>query len=88
MRKGLQRMTRQETHKHLGKDFPKTIKLSWNLEDEEKFPSQSAVESSGKEEQIVSRYKNPGVFKYYIQGCQEKYCVDSKGKEGKRQRAV
>ena len=39
------------------------------------------MESSRKEDQIVSRYKNPGVFKYCIQGCQGRYCVQSKRKE-------
>ena len=33
------------------------MKLSWYLENEEKFASQSAVESSRKEDQIGSRYK-------------------------------
>ena len=28
--------------------------------------------------------KYPGVFKYCIRGCQERCCVKSKGKEGKR----
>ena len=39
------------------------MKLSWYLENEEKFASQSAVESSRKEDQIGSRYKRS----WYIQ---------------------
>ena len=39
------------------KEFPKTIQLRWNLEDEKKFANQRGVESSRKEDQLVSRYK-------------------------------
>ena len=33
---------------------------------EKKLSSQRGAESSRKEDQLVSRYKDPGVFKYYI----------------------
>ena len=39
------------------KEFLKTIQLRWNLEDEKKFANQRGVESSRKEDQLVSRYK-------------------------------
>ena len=35
----------------------KIIQLKWNLEEEKKFASQRGVESSRKEDQLVSRYK-------------------------------
>ena len=42
----------------------------------------------GRKTSLCHGTKYPGVFKYCIQGCQERCCVESKGKEGKRQRAV
>ena len=42
----------------------------------------------GRKTSLCQGTKDPGVFKYFIRGCQERCCVESKGKEGKRQRAV
>ena len=42
----------------------------------------------GRKTSLCQGEKDPGVFKYYIWGCQERCYVESKGKEGKRQRAV
>jgi len=42
----------------------------------------------GRKTSLCHGTKYPGVFKYYIWGCQERCCVESKGKEGKRWRAV
>ena len=42
----------------VGKTSLKTIQLSWNLEDEKKFASQSGGDCSRKEDQFVSRCKS------------------------------
>ena len=42
----------------------------------------------GRKISLCQGTKDPGVFKYFIRGCQERCCVEIKGKEGKRQRAV
>ena len=42
----------------------------------------------GRKTSLCQGTKDPGVFKYCIRGCQERCCVEIKGKEGKRQRAV
>ena len=42
----------------------------------------------GRKTSLCQGAKEPGVFKYCIQECQGRCRVRSKGKEGKRQRAV
>ena len=57
MRKCLQRLSREETDKHQEKDFPETMTINLDLEDEKRFASQRGGGSSRKEDQLVSRCK-------------------------------
>ena len=42
----------------------------------------------GRKTSLCQGTKDPSVFKYCIRGCQKRCCIESKGKEGEKHRAV